>query len=207
MTAEDGIEGRGRRNAQPRPISRTRYFAYVCIIAASGVLIYLLTVRDLRNFLVPTNSMLPTFQASDYIFTMNAPQYDLGDVVVLDDPLEPGAYVVKRIVALAGDTVSIRWGALYRNGEYVSEPYTLEPMIYDFPLPVMGPSFTVPPGDIFVLGDNRNQSDDSSNWGEEYQLNHSVPAASIVGKVQGIYLPPSRIRRIDGFPALTVSMQ
>ena len=204
----------GAGTGQPPPpgrqaprISRTRYVAYVGIIVFSGILMYLLTARELRNFLVPTNSMLPTFQSADYIFTMNAPAYERGDVVVLDDPLEPGAYVVKRIVALGGDSVSIRWGALYRNGEYVSEPYTLEPMIYDFPPPRAGASYTVPAGEVFVLGDNRNHSDDSSNWGVEYQLSHSVPTESIVGRVHGIYLPPSRMQRIEGFPALTVPMR
>lgn len=200
---------RGSMEAPPPPprISRARYTVYVGIVVCSAVLMYFLTVRDLRNFLVPTNSMLPTFQASDYIYTMNAGSYERGDVVVLDDPLESGAYVVKRIVALEGDAVSIRWGALYRNGEYVSEPYTLEPMIYDFPPPRMGPSFTVPPGEVFVLGDNRNQSDDSSNWGVEHGTSHSVPAESIVGRVRGIYLPPGRMQRIEGFPALTVPMR
>ena len=204
MTNGPGTGESAPAEPSARPISTVRYIAYVCIIIASAVMIYLLTVRELRNFLVPTNSMLPTFQPTDYIYTMNAKQYERGDVVVLEDPLERGAYVVKRIVALGGDTVNIRWGALYRNGEYVSEPYTLEPMIYDFPARNAGLVFTVPPGEVFVLGDNRNQSDDSSNWGSEQNLNHSVPASTIVGKVRGVYLPPRRIRSIEGFPNLTV---
>lgn len=196
------------RNPQSatRHISRTRYAFYVCVIVAAVILIYFLTVRELRNFLVPSSSMEPTLAASDYIFTMNAPSYEVGDVVVIDDPTLDGAYMVKRIVATEGDRVSIRWGALYRNGEYVSEPFTREPMVYDFPPPNIGPEFTVPTGEVFVLGDNRNNSDDSSNWGPDVQLNYAIPVSSIVGAVRGVYLPFNRIRSIERFPAITVPL-
>jgi len=84
-----------------------------------------------------------------------------GDIVVFWYPLDPGKSFIKRVVAVPGDEVEIRAGMVYRNGESVYEPY-VDPEFLDnrsFPRTV------VPPGRYFVLGDHRNSSNDSRNWG------------------------------------------
>jgi len=177
-----------------------RNAVYVALLIVSVVLLYFVAVRDLRNFLVPSSSMRPTLYPTDYIYTLSETDYEPGDIVVLRDP-DPSSdtsYVVKRIVAVGGQSVRIQWGALYVNGAYVSEPYIMEPMGYDFP--ESGGAFSVPEGDVFVLGDNRNASEDSSAWGPELGLSYSVPVDSIIGRVRGVYLPFRRIRVPRSYP-------
>ena len=176
--------------AEKREISRGRYIYYLVILICASILLYLFVMRDMRFFLVPTPSMEPTFQPRDYIMTLNDNTYERGDLVVLEDPLEMDAYVVKRIVGVGGDTVSVTWGALFLNDSYVSEPYIREPFIEYHLAP-----HEVPEGHVFVLGDNRNESDDSSNWPQ-----HSVSEDSIVGKVRLIYLPFGRQQWVRGYP-------
>ncbi len=178
--------------SEKRKISRTRFVYYVVLLICASVLLFLLVARDMRFFLVPSPSMIPTFQPRDYLLTLNDSTFERGDLVVLDDPLEAGSYVVKRIVGVGGDTVTITWGALFINDSYVSEPYTLEPYI-EYSLP----SHEVPEDHVFVLGDNRNESDDSSNWPQ-----HSVPKDNIIGKVRLIYLPFGRQQVVRGYPVV-----
>ena len=173
-----------------QPLSRARYTAYVIILICACILLYLFYARDMRFFLVPTSSMLPTFQARDYILTLNANDYERGDVVVIRDPVDLSQYMVKRIVGVGGDEVTVRQGALFVNGSYVSEPYTLEPYIeYQFA------PYTVPENHVFLLGDNRNQSEDSSTWPEPGQ-----PTDRVVGRVHAIYLPFNRMRLVSPYP-------
>ncbi len=174
----------------PRPMSRKRYSAYVVILLCAVVLLYLLVGRGMQFFLVPTNSMRPTFQPQDYILTLTERQYQRGDLVVLQDPMDHLGFVVKRIVGVGGDVVSVENNALHIDGQYVSEPYLMEPaIVYVFP------PYQVPEDHVFLLGDNRNQSDDSTNWPRR-----SVPEDTIVGKVRLIYLPLARMGRVSAYP-------
>lgn len=143
---------------------------------------YAFFVLGLRTFHVPSASMQPTLLEGDQLFTIERETYIRGDIVVIRDH-EDGGYIVKRIVGLGGDTLTVKAGALYINGEYASEPYLLEEMEYVFPDPG---SATVLPGQAFVLGDNRNKSDDSS----VDLITESVE--DIVGVVKFIYYPYAR---------------
>ncbi|MFP4172357.1 MAG: signal peptidase I [Candidatus Hydrogenedentota bacterium] len=173
-----------------QPLSRARYTAYVIILICACILLYLFYIRDMRFFLVPSSSMLPTLQARDYILTLNANGYERGDLVVLEDPKDMNQYIVKRIVGLGGDEVMVRQGALFVNGSYVSEPYIREPYIEYQTAP-----YTVPENHVFLLGDNRNQSEDSSTWPDPGQ-----PAERVVGRVQAIYLPFNRMQWVSPYP-------
>lgn len=169
-------------------ISKTRLVYYALILVTAPILIYLFAARDMRFFLVPSRSMEPTLFPGDYLLTLDEEQYHRGDVVVLVDPTDSAAYIVKRIVGVAGDTVQLDGGALYLNGAYASEPYVAEPIMHTMP-PV-----PIPEDGVFVLGDNRNHSEDGSEWGK------ALRTQDIIGKVVLRYLPLDRFGRIGSYP-------
>jgi len=158
------------------------------------LVLYLFGYRHLRFFLVPSASMEPTLMTGDYIVTLNEDHYERGDIVVLRDPEDPGSYVVKRVVALGGDTVAMDGGALYVNGQYVSEPYVMNPAAYELE------STKVPEGHALLLGDNRNNSEDSHLWRQKTQ-----PVATIIGKVRFLYYPYDRAGRVRGYRPVTAN--
>ena len=159
----------------------------ILLLAVAGV--YLFGYRGMRFFLVPSASMEPTLYNMDYILTLKYKAYRPGDVVVLRDPSDPKAYVVKRIVATGGDVVTIAGGALYLNGAYVSEPYVLELPEYELE------PIRIAEGEVFVLGDNRNDSDDGHLWEDPDR-----PVTDVVGKVRFIYFPYHRAGTFDSYP-------
>ena len=164
----------------------------VLLLFLSFLGLYFFAYRRAQFFRVPSASMQPTLLIGDQIVTVREPSYGRGDIVVLRDPQDRQSYIVKRIAAVGGDTVFITGGALYVNGAYVSEPYVSEPPDY-----LMKP-YTVPEACIFLLGDNRNDSDDSHLWEEKAR-----PLSDITGKVRFIYYPYDRAGFISGYPPVT----
>jgi signal peptidase I len=144
----------------------------------------------MRFFEVPSGSMRPTLRESDYLVTLRQSEYRRGDIVVLR---EPDGYAVKRIVGAGGDKVMVMDGALFINAGYASEPYIAEPMEY-----LLAP-LAVPEGHVFVLGDNRNESDD----GHLSRTTH--PAGDIVGRVRFRYYPYDRWGTVPSYPLRSVS--
>ncbi|MSQ32839.1 MAG: signal peptidase I [Dehalococcoidia bacterium] len=101
-----------------------------------------------------------------------------GEIVVLQPPVASTNLFIKRVIGEPGDSVEVRRGQVLVNGSALVEPYLREPARQDYPRQV------VPGGHFFVLGDNRNQSEDSRFFG-------MVPAGNIVGKAWVKYWPPS----------------
>ena len=108
------------------------------------------------------------------VFPFHPPQR--GEIIVFHFPKDPTRDFVKRVVALPGETVSIRHGVVFINGERLDEPY-LQERDEDDMAPIL-----VPPDSYFVMGDNRKGSSDSRHWGP-------VPVDEIVGKVWFRYWP------------------
>jgi len=102
-----------------------------------------------------------------------------GDVVVIDMP-EENTLLVKRAVALPGETVTVQDGQVFINGQPLEEPWVIRRGGIDYP-PTL-----VPPGHVFVLGDNREESLDSRYFGP-------VPIDEIDGQVRFIIWPPDHI--------------
>ncbi|MHB0912584.1 MAG: signal peptidase I [Armatimonadota bacterium] len=165
-----------------------RFAARISGLVAIGMAIVFLLIRPyvLGTFTISSGSMHPTLASGDVVFVNNFiyrfREPRLGEVVVFRSPVD-GEDWIKRIVGLPGDRLEIRGGALYRNGEPVDEPYVSERTGDMYPV-------SVPPGAVFVMGDNRNDSEDSRDWGplEEKRL---------VGQATMIFLPFNRAGYID----------
>lgn len=125
-------------------------------------------------------SMRPTLQDGEYIL-VNKLAYKLGqpqrgDIVVFVFPVNPEEDLIKRVIGLPGDTISVQGGVLSINGVAMNEPYINAPPAYEG-------TWTVSPDELFVLGDNRNDSRDSHQWG-------LLPVGNVIGRAVLIYWPP-----------------
>ena len=163
--------------------------AQVCVLAivAYALLFHLSIVRG--------SSMIPGIHDGDRILVDHL-SYVLGDVqrgdvVVLRCPLDPSLDYIKRVIALPGDEVRIDDGSVFVNGEQVDEPYVAEPGIGSYE--DAGPDGarrsrlreTIERDHYFVLGDNRDHSSDSREFGQ-------VPRANLRGRVDFRVWPPDR---------------
>lgn len=180
-------------------VSPVRQAIGVLLLLAGAIFFYAMLVKGMRFFEVESASMLPTLHAGDRLVAMPADKYHRGDIVIVRDPLERQGYLVKRIIGVAGDVVEVRGGAVFVNGQYVSEPYRPELIAYP-----MAP-YRVPEGQVFVLGDNSNMSVDSHNWAAAFlDAGVVVPAAlpldSVVARAFFQYYPMDKLRRVRGYP-------
>ncbi len=130
-------------------------------------------------YLVPSGSMEPTLMPGDKVIAFRIDGIKRRDIVVFFNPLKKGEILVKRVIGLPGETIEIMNGKVFINGKPLTEPYIKEPPSY-YLRPIK-----IPPKSYFVLGDNRNNSEDSSVYGP-------VPRSLITGKDVFIYWPPSR---------------
>ena len=159
----------------------------VVTILVAVLLAGLVRAFAFQTFWIPSPSMVPTLGVYDRILVQKAlfTWHDVreGDIVVFSQPpLDhcpgPQGDLVKRVIALPGQTIYSSGSSIYINGRLLSEPY----LPHDDPLgtPVPHASsqhpYRVPPGDFYVLGDNRAISCDSRYWGP-------VKGSSIIGKV------------------------
>lgn len=162
--------------------------------ALGGAFLLQRFVLDARY--IPSESMLPTYAVGDLLMLdkvclrLRAPER--GDVVCFRPPpalveamptlVRGDVCCIKRVVAVAGDEVSVRRGRLHVNGRTQDEPYVAERRIR-----YRMARQRVPPGHVFVLGDNRNWSYDSHCWG-------SLPQNLLLGVPLCTYWPPRRFR-------------
>ena len=170
--------------------SKTEYktiiYDWVKTIVTAIILALLVRTTIVGAYFVPTGSMKPTIGIGDrllgckflYWFTEPAP----GDIIVFEPPPEAHTDIprfVKRVVAVEGDTVEVKNDALYVNGHQVEEPYADPPR---YPLPPI----KVPRDNLFVLGDNRNNSADGHVWG-------FLPKKNVEAKIVFRFWPLTRI--------------
>jgi signal peptidase I len=185
--AEPGAAARGprhrRRSRWRRALAETAITAVVAVLLVS-----LVRAFAFQTFWIPSSSMVPTLGVYDRILVQKAffTWHDVheGDIVVFSEPPldqcggSQGSDLVKRVIALPGQTVYSAGNTIYVNGKPLAEPYL--PAVDPLGRPVPGASrqhpYLVPPGEFYVLGDNRAISCDSRYWGP-------VQGSTIVGKV------------------------
>lgn len=134
-------------------------------------------------------SMNPTLENGEYILVSKLAykfgEPARGDIVVFSFPLDPNQDLIKRVIGLPGETVMIKDGKVSVNGVTLEEPYIAAAPFYNG-------SWTVTEGQLFVLGDNRNESKDSHEWG-------LLPMENVIGKAVIIYWPPPKWEVLDHF--------
>ncbi len=164
------------------------------VFGAIFALIYLFVAQPHK---VSGRSMDPTFKDGDYIFTDKV-TYRLrepakGDIIVLKNPRDESQDFIKRIMAVPGDTIKIETSSVFVNGQKLNEPY----LPSGRPTPagsflLEGVEVKAGPNQYFVIGDNREHSSDSREWG-------AITKQEIIGKVFFRYFP------LQGF-GLTTSL-
>jgi signal peptidase I len=143
------------------------------------VVIFVLVNAITGRFRIDGSSMEPSLHDGEYVI-VNRVTYRLqppqrGDVIVFQR--EGSREFIKRVIGLPGDTVAVQGGHVLVNSAPLNEPYIAQPNAYTMEPRKIGPN------EYFVLGDNRNNSSDSHNWG-------TIPLSVIDGRAWVTYWPP-----------------
>jgi signal peptidase I len=160
----------------------------ITILIAAGIFFILqVTVGAIKIY---GTSSFPNIQPEDYIlmekvtYAFRDPQR--GEMIILHAPYNETQDLIKRVIGIPGDTVKIENKKVYVNGKALYEPYISDPPRYEMQ------EQTLPPGQYFVLGDNRNVAVDShSGW--------LVNRSEVVGRAWFIYWPVSRIQMVPNY--------
>lgn len=143
---------------------------------------------------IPSSSMMPTLHIGDRLvvdkltYHWRPPQR--GDIVVFHPPgqlvdlgYDRHQAFIKRIIGVPGEILQVRQGQVLLNGQVLAEPYRMELPSYETP------ALTVPPDYLFVLGDNRNDSNDSHVWG-------LLPQSDLIGRARFRFWPLNRFGQL-----------
>ncbi len=207
-------EWQARAWAPPQPSAAARaralipyqWLAEALEVIALALFMFIAVRGVAQNFIVDGGSMEPNFHNGELVIVNKVAFREIsipllpfldswrpfglpepGDVVVFEFPQDPKRDFIKRVIAVPGQTVEVREGRVYVDGQVADEPYLSEPPHYTY-----GP-VTVPEGNLFVLGDNRNNSYDSHSWG-------MLPEKHLIGRAEFRYWPLEAAGRISSHP-------
>ena len=158
-------------------------------IVAAIVVAMLIRTFIVELYVVDGPSMRPTLQHDErlvvnkLVYYVRAPEK--GEVVIFRYPRDPSRDFIKRVIATAGHTVEIKDGRVYVNDQLLVEDYILEKTLTEYP------KVTIPEGTIFVMGDNRNNSEDS-----RFSDVGFVPLDLVKGKAVFIFWPTDEIKTL-----------
>jgi signal peptidase I len=160
----------------------------IASVALQAIVLALLAVAFfMRTLQVSGVSMEPLIASGDYVlvdtlaYRLQAPKR--GDVVAFRHDGETRRDLIKRVIGLPGERITVREGIVFVDGVRLEEPYVRDPDDRSFP------ALTVPPGSVYVLGDNRPASDDSRLFGP-------IPDSELIGRAIAVVWPPGKAARL-----------
>lgn len=168
-----------------------RRLAFLALIAA--VLTLFFRSFGLEGIYINSGSMEPTLPVKASYFLEKISYRFInprrGDIIAFPSPITPGKDLVKRVIAIGGDTIELRNKAVVLNGSLLSEPYVQHTRSKELLEGDNIPPLTVPEGMVFVMGDNRDESGDSRDWKDALSGEHQyfVPVNQIKGKLIVLY--------------------
>ena len=181
-----------RKRKLPKPTIWEELLSWITSFAISLVILALFLVFVGKPFTVSGQSMYPTLHDSDRMFMSKLGDIHRFDVVVLQAPDQDKEYI-KRVIGMPGDTIEVKDGKLYINGQVVDQPFINKEILVnktvyidDFTLQELTGESKVPEGKYFVMGDNRGVSRDSRMIG-------FIERSAIEGKAVFTIWPLNRI--------------
>jgi signal peptidase I len=178
ISGEEGLQG--TQAGKEKPGYRRLALDILETLFISLVLFFGINLLSAR-IRVEGSSMEPSLHHGEFLivnklaYKIGSPK--IGDVVVFHFPGNPEEEFIKRVIGLPGDLIEIAAGRVLVNGQVLNEDYIATPPLYEG-------EWSVSEGTLFVLGDNRNNSDDSHRWGP-------VAIDQVVGKAIFVYWPPA----------------
>ncbi len=194
MTSEPTTEPKSALVTSEPPSKLKALWENLQILIVALILALLVRAYIAEPRFIPSDSMVPTLQVGDRLvvekisYRLHQPKF--GDIVVFDPPpqLQRQGYkkdqaFIKRIIGQPGQTIEIKNGKVFVNHQPLQEPYIAESPSY-----IMKPA-QVPEGTFFVMGDNRNNSNDSHVWG-------FLPKENIIGHAWVRFYPFDRLGKV-----------
>ena len=181
---------------QPRQKSFVRDTLEIVFLA---LVLYVVIQYAVQTVHVLGSSMYPTLHDNDLLvaskisYKLHNPQR--GDIIVFKPPDEASRDFIKRIIALPGEHLRIVNSVIYINGQVLHESYLPEKWTYNNNWPATGEAMVIPPGEYFVMGDNRNHSSDSRTFGP-------IALEAILGKAEVRIWPLNQTGLLQGKPTL-----
>lgn len=173
-----------------------RLLKEILITLIVAILIFACIRITVQSFKVEGISMLPGIKQGEYlianklVYHLRDPQR--GEVIIFRSPKQPNSDLIKRVIGLPGDEIRIIDGTVYVNETALNEPYVNEAPSYNLPRTI------VPEDQYFVLGDNRNHSQDS-------HVGWTVPRDNVLGKAWITVWPPRLWGTIKHYPLIVLT--
>ena len=162
------------------------------VIVAIG-LATLFTRFVMQPYEIPSGSMEQTIEVGDRVFSEKVSYMFSdpvqGDIITFEDPADSERVLIKRVIATGGQTVDLRDGVVYVDGVPLDEPYTQGKPSNDLNSGITYP-YTVPEGHVWVMGDNRTNSNDSRYFG-------AIDEDTLTGRAALVYWPFSNFGLLD----------
>ncbi len=191
MEQNETSKNKETEKEKPQKSMKQEIFEWVMVFVVAAALAFVVRTFIFEPVRVDGSSMLNTLTDSDFMIATKF-DYLLGDperfdIVICDYPnTDDGKYRVKRVIGMPGETIELRAGELYVDGEHVEQNFDMtENETYFGPL-------TVPEGCYFVMGDNRNNSKDSRS-----AMVGPLKRSQIKGHVRCVVFPFSRMQWIE----------
>ena len=169
--AKDELEGTAAGKAAPGPARKSVLREYAEALVIAVLLALVIRTFVVQAFKIPSGSMLPTLQIGDHILVNKFIYYfepiRRGDIIVFKFPQDETRDFVKRTIGLPGETLEIRGRQVLISGVPLKEAYAVYsdgPSLRGLESEHLGP-LVIPPGKLFMMGDNRDHSMDSRAWG------------------------------------------